>query len=1151
MLKSIYIKGFKSFCNPVILDINAPVIVFIGPNGCGKSNIFDAFLWILAEQSIKKLRGDNAQDLIFNGTKNKGPSSIAEVTLEIMAGNESGEEQMPLTITRRIFRNDTSQFILNEKNTRLFYIKEKLSEYNLDITPFSFISQGNVENLLNKKPAELRELFEDVAGIHKYKKIIQEYNLSIEQKHFEFSVLNEKKSEITERLEILRVQSQKAQKYQLLYQEKQKLYRESLILKFRLYFEKVTAHKTSKIQLDMEFKESEEQLETLQGKKLSLGRDLDNIVQKLKLIDREINLRIKKDMELKSGKQVLNEKIDMNEKETERLESEIEIIEKQNEELKYKIQHDIENIKLLSSRSGDLKRDSEAIKDKHSHLDAIYNEGKNQYNELNEEIKKLADGIASIKQDVTNREKELIKLQSSLNNSESLIDRETNYLEELMTEKNSCLDAMESSEKLSKKLNRECTRISGMIAKEEEKDKNTGRLIQDKRNRLISCRSKLNTLQSLLEKIKGDTEKNIGKIFSRTEGCLGLFYEIFEFDEGDARYIDSRLGIFSKSLVFKNNKSMLYFAGSFSQNSENSVCLTSLELLKGTKGTKIKYRNEEYFLPFTISGDIRIEDNTDFINDRILFIRPFAVCNPLKMSSDSAISHVRDIRQLEKDAINIEKEEREALDKQEKIKLQLDNLKKQHFDIKSRLEEGLRIISVSRSRLESLVSAESKVKKQIKDMNEECLSNKEQIKKLTGIFGRDQEALNKKEEKHRILLSRLDTKKLEEETLLIELNNSASRLQEIEYESKTLKNEIEFLSKGIAASRDTMAGNIKSHESIQQRIGDIQELVLSLREQLVFFHNEQSLVKKKISQIGEEKKSFMKQKACAQKELDYIADLIEKQKEKSRDLHESLHRIEISHEKDKTILDMTKNEFIDKGYHEDDLYSYELDIKINDAAYDGYRSRLKNIDIRLSDLGEINPLAIREYDRENAKYQDYLTQIEDISSAIKELGQLIKKTNAEALDRYHNTIYTIEKNFKNIFKKLFNGGSAQINLLANENTDDDLPIPFPDILITPPGKNISKINLLSGGEKALSALALIFSLFMYRPSPFCFLDEVDASLDEINTVKFVELVKEFSKNTQFFIITHNRKTMTIGDYIYGITSEEKGISKVLSISFES
>ncbi len=1146
MLKSIYIKGFKSFCNPVILDINAPIIVFIGPNGCGKSNIFDAFLWILAEQSIKKLRGDNAQDLIFSGTKKKPASNFAEVTLEIDSSHISDIEEIPLNITRRIFRNETSQFLLNDKSTRLFYIKEKLGEYNLNISPFSFISQGNVENLLNKKPSELREIFEDIAGIYKYKKIIQNYKQSIEQKYFEFNVLKEKKEQILSRLESLRSQSEKAIKYQQIYSEKQNLYKESLILKFRRYFEKVTKHKTAKIQLDMDYKESNAQHEILNSKKLGIARDLDNIIQKIRIIDKDYSNRSKKDIELKSNKNVLNEKIDLNEKEIKRLENEIVKSEKQNEELKYKLQIDRDKILALNKKTDDIHVQSSQLNEKKNALESILNSGENEARALNSKILKLSEEVSEGMDLINAREKELIEFQGILKNRKELKNKLESRLDQLNREKNSLQGQIEENTPVLEGIQKEIENLTRKINKENEIYSKLSRKLQEIREEKISVQSKLETLKSIERKDRSEPLNLKG-----LKGYLGVFYDIFEFNESCINYIDPFLESLSEALVFNDNRTMTEFINSYTDRNSPSVCVTSLELLEKSKGTAVLYNKNKYFIPIKLKKDFSPEDHENYANEKLLLKSPFIICNPLNWPHKSTVLHKFNIRKHERRISELNEDERQAEKNAKKIDIILAGLDKEIHIQKSSLEECNHKISSSNTGIKSLRSSISELRDELKANEREIKISEEEIKKISESTAKIHDQLNDTSSELKILREEYDNRNLELETLRIELNNHKGKLQKNEYTLRNLDNETGFLKKSISATEDSLTNNMLNLEAIEERISQIHDLLSSFREQLIFFHNEQVLIQKKISETAEEKKQQIKIRNSIQKDLDNIDRLIQQQKEKTSGIHESIHKIDIALEKDKTMLEITKSEFLEHYNDEDILYSYDLDIKVNDAALEGYKSRLKNMDQELSDIGDINPLAIKEYEKENERYKEYLLQMEDIQSAIEELDSLISKTNREALDRYYNTIYSIEENFKKIFGKLFNGGNAQINLLDTEASDEELPIPCPDIIINPPGKNINKINLLSGGEKALSALALIFSLFLYKPSPFCFLDEVDASLDEINTVKFIELVKEFSMNTQFFIITHNRKTMSIGDFIYGITSEEKGISKVLSISFEN
>lgn len=1154
MLKSIYIKGFKSFCDPVIIDINSPVNIFLGPNGCGKSNIFDAFLWILTEQSIKRLRGDNAQDLIFNGTKNKKSSNFTEVILEIIAKDQESDLSIPITITRRIFRNDTSQFFINNKNVRLMDIRNKLSELHLNLSPFSFISQGNVETLLSKKPAELKDLFEEVAGIHRYKKIIHDHRQTLYQKQFEFNLLNEKKEQIITRLNILKEQSERAQKYQRIFSEKQKIYKESLILKYSLSYEKVMTYKSRKIHLDADHKEALDKYRLYEDKERDLIRDYDNIIQEIKQIDKDMSSKIKKNVELDSNQQIIAERIDLNQKELKRLEAELDQLNNQNEDLKFKLNTDEIKIRTMEEKSKKINIESKDTLNKYSSFNKIYEDFDSQVNEMEKKIKKLKKKESILEIDINIMEKEQIKYQSSIENSQENNKALRDKLKILENQRETALKENKENDKSIEALCAEMRNINKEIDLLQDQYEKLNQQLITLKEEQITNRSKYNTILSYInkEKNKGFSDKDLKNFQKNFNGLLGLFFEIFEIDKDYLRYIDTYMREYSKSLVFDNNDNMLSFLRAYRGIKEQSFSFISLEALSDFTGLPIKLRENQniYYLPLEVKEDIILDSATPIINDELLIIKPFIVLNPHLMSKRSLIKDTWQINKIS-DAIklNDSKEHRLSIDFKN-INIKLSENKK----IAKKYETNLLELKKRSSLINNEINGiETQIKQGSSDLNEIIIKEKlfedrvlDTNKKIDRLF---QEKQRLKDELN-VNEAEFNIKKTELDSLSIKIISIKEEIQKINFSLKNIENEMDFYRKSIDSIKTNIANNISNIKNIEDRINNIDELLISLKEQKVFFYNEKILIQNKIKEIAREKKDRLKIRTGIEKELHFIKDIRKKSKDTLESIAQERHKVEIQLEKNKTALEIAKSEFLENDFQEEDLYDYDLKIDVNEAALQGYKNRIRNIDISLSELGDINPLAIKEYDKVNNTYNDYIREIQDIDIAIEELNSLINKANKEALDRYYDTIYNIEKNFKKIFNKLFNGGSAQIKLLEPEGSKEDLPVPVPDILISPPGKNINKINLLSGGEKALSALALIFSLFLHKPSPYCFLDEVDASLDEINTKRFIELVKDFSRDTQFFIITHNRQTMAIGNYVYGITSQEKGVSKVLSISFE-
>lgn len=1154
MLKTIYIKGFKSFHTPVLLDINAPINIFIGPNGCGKSNIFDSFLWILAEQNIKKLRGEKARDLIFNGTDKRSPSNYCEVVLEVIPQKE--DPASPFSITRRIFRNDTSQFFINNKNSRLLDIKNKLHEHELNLSPFSFISQGNVENLLNKKPSELKELFEEVAGISKYKKIINNYQETISQKSFEFNLLNEKKQDILDKLNILKKQSDKAIDYQIISKERQNILKESLILQYRLYFDKVTSHKTKKIKIDAEKKEIKEKHDILLGKETEISKDLDSKIDDIKITDREMNQRLTKKIELQSNINLLAEKININEAEYKRLNDELILLKKTGEDLKSKLAAENKRARTLMT---DIQKHEEAkssLHDKYITLKDIYDESITKFDQAKKDIDNISLRIKDTQNNLVFKEKELYKLELNLDNIKKGL-RNIQAMAEKHNKEAACLNAqiMQNREKQNQ-ITHSLAALSVEIEKYNKSSNDQKASLDLLKDRIIADRSELKTIIGLLFTKKPEILRKPNDLIKNREGYIGIFYELFKFRENDLEYIDAYMGPLANSLVFEKDKDMMDFIQYYKKtNKEKSfLSVTSLERLTKETGTECILDGRQFHVPVKIireecEMDINILSGIDAYFQDLLVKDPFIIINPLVKEKPNLISQKHKVDKLEVKIRENERQETEFTKSYQDIINTLKGLIDQNSLLKRERDQTANSIKSNTDKINSINMALRELEKEIDIQKNKELFQSNTFSKTDQELADLQNAMKALEEIRDDIQLRFQGSKTEVDSLSIELNNYKKKLNNHDIIINKLKTELDYTERTINSLKNTASDNNSRTSTILHNINDIDESLISLKDQNIFFINEQKLLQGKIGEIAESKKQQIKVRNTLQQELKKIKERKSENYKILDSLEQQLRKVEISHEKYSTLLDITKREYLDKGFSENDIYSFDFNININDAALEGYKNNLRNLDGKLKNLGEINPLAIKEFEKENKKYKDYLSGLQDIENAIKELDILIKKTNKEAIDKYYYTVLSIEKNFSELFSKLFNGGKAKISLTEQNDPDEVLPIPVPDIIINPPGKNISRINLLSGGEKALSALALIFSLFLFKPSPFCFLDEVDASLDEINTERFINLVREFSSNTQFFIITHNRQTMAIGDYIYGITSEEKGISKVLSISF--
>ncbi|MCG4578972.1 chromosome segregation protein SMC [Clostridium cochlearium] len=1183
-LKSLEIRGFKSFANKTEINFQKGITAIVGPNGSGKSNISDAIRWVLGEQSIKSLRGGKMEDVIFAGTQFRKPVGLAKVSLTL----DNSKSELPLDysdimISRIIYRSGESEYLINNTKCRLKDIQELFMDTGIGKEGYSIIGQGKIDAILSGKPEERRGLLEEAAGIVKFKKRKEEAERKLEKTEENIIRIQDITSTYMERLEPLEKESKKAKEFLSLSNDLKE--KEINII---LYSIEELNNKVN--QINEKIKEIQNEIESLELKKnnykdniknLSLEIDklegriednkkgyynkkeeysnlknelhilkerINNLNDFIENISNEIknnNLKLEEMCKLKkiaedkfsNNKRILEELLlDFTKKE--------EHIKKLNEEFKNKdlelkkckedhIQY-LSEISNLRNKMNLVDNNIKAIKDKLMNLKENYESymnsikinittvealkenvnARNIKKEKHEnEIKENKKEIAKINSSLTRRNRELKDLNINfnklmgnyqfLNNLEKEYEGYNKSVKNLMKaiQKGHIQNALNNSFVVGevidvKKEYEVCMEIAlgGAISNIITKDEN---IAKELINYLKA--NKLGRATFLpLNIIKGNSIE-LSNDIKNTPGYIGIACDLINYREEFSKIIKHILG---RTIICEDMDKALNIAKKL-RYKYKIVTLTGEIINAGgalTGGSVYQGKNSN-----VIGRKREIKE----IKNKIKEIE-----NKIKLEMDLIQKDQNKLTVLEESCLNLKDEiyfeDIEITKLTEKLhSIENENIKlKEKIIILKKEKENLN------KQLEEYKNEEEKSKYDLMVFEEKQNHNKNKINVLENQLADKEENLNKLKEQ--LTLKRIEKAQIEEI-----ISNDLKEVERINKELENLKNKSKEDDERLKTSKVKLQNYIKEL-NLKKNLTEKLEKDLSLIEEN-FKEEEIQLLK-----LKEEKNNI-------QGEEENIIDIKGKKEE-------VFHKYDIS----KTKLQTQKESLYNK-IMEYDINSYEEALKYKKPIdnLNEYRNCIKDIKLEINKLGTVNVGAIQEYEDTKEKYDFMTSQKEDLINAKAEIIELIDEMTSKMKIIFKENFQKLRKNFDETFKELFKGGNADLILSSDDELNGDI-----DITVQPPGKKLQNINLMSGGEKVLSAIALLFAILKMKPTPFCILDEIEAALDDANVARYAEFLKAFSNNIQFIIITHRKGSMEVSDALYGITMEEKGVSKVVSLDFK-
>lgn len=1187
-LSKLEIFGFKSFANRTVVNFTKGITGIVGPNGCGKTNIVDAIRWSLGEQKSSTLRSDKMENVIFNGTRNKKPMGMAEVSLTMINDNNAlPTEYNEVTITRRIFRSGESEYLLNKNICRLKDITNLFMDTGMGTNAYSVIELKMIETILSNKTDERRKMFEEAAGVNKYKLRRRLALKKLEEVKADLTRVNDIVSEVEKSVRSLERQAKKADQYnqiQTVLREKELDLAER---EFSLFItqqadlnEKKESLSSEKDTIDLEVKTIEFELVKYRDRILEVERKLREIQQKT-------SAETDKMHSLQNTISISNERIKSQERNLERYKDEINEFEIQLENTEINIDTFTESLaiaeKSISTKTNEIEELKTLVSEKRTEVDS-----KKQF------IKSESSKLIDIEKTLSSEENKLANLNTSLNKSNNSIQKlnddiqnitnriakTVGFLEELETSKQKAIQRLHETEEM-------YTERSNYKESLEKKLTSLKESEIDIKSNLNALKDKIDFINTLITNLDGVSKGVKVLIESKgwTEKEISLFADVGNTDEKYRPALEASLKYVLNNLLIENltdlNSAIDYLK-------KNDLGKASFYLLD--KPTLKKKTIFDYIDNIRLTKRIKkIEQEPGFIGWASNYVQasenwaPYfkkvlhstALVDSLSLAIELAQKYPNNnFSTIDGDIIysNGIVEAGGLANLDDSLfgrKLLLENLKNEYPVLNTKLEEvrneileveteissiDLKVISEQGKILENDITT---LEKQIAQFEFEKNKSEEEIEKAHSQikeYVKESNNLDNQIQEKEASLNTLRAEKTSIKEITLQFEQELKSLEESysqtvsSYNQQMLelertKGKIQNFRNDIKRAEDTKRNVISAIERRKKDISNAEEEILSNKnivEEKEFDLEEVSYNRQLL--LTEQKKVETDLSAIKQESSKFETDL-SKLRNRRQTTSDSIHSIDVKMNEISIRLENLVN-------HIKEEYNFDLAPKqFDDSETFNYQetsievASLKN---KLKGIGPVNLLAYSEYEQERDRLDFLSKQRNDLVDSEKDLIKTINEINENAQNLFAETFETIRQNFKNIFQTLFNP-EDEADLILEENVD---PLEGKiEIIAKPKGKRPTSIELLSGGEKTLTATALLFAIYLVKPSPFCILDEVDAPLDDANVDRFTKLLKEFSKNTQFIIVTHNKRTMEAAENMYGVTIQEEGISKLVGVQF--
>ena len=1178
-LKRIEMQGFKSFADKTVLEFKPGITTVIGPNGSGKSNISDAIRWVLGEQSMKSLRGAKSEDIIFAGTQARKSLGFAEVSIVI----DNNDNKLPIeysevTVTRKIYRSGETGYFINKVPCRLKDILELFMDTGIGKDGYSIIGQGKIDEILSNKSEDRRHIFEEAAGIVKYRTRKQESEKKLEQTKLNLLRINDILAEIEANIEPLKLQSDKAKQFLDLREELKSIEVGLFIYNINTYKEKLEQLVKDEDIITSQKEAEDSKMEALQAFKEELRQVVDDItaqIENMQNIGFESSNKIEK---INSEIGISNERIQNNNANKQRLETEILEVKSRIEELKEEQKQKLEKKTNLTSNKEKFEKE---LAEKEAELAELSKKLSAKELEIEDKKQIVQDNIdkkyelaAEINtQDVNyeNLEKRKKQLKNEIDSVISELDS-TRYgkneiskgFYDIESKRNIAVEKLEKSVQAKEQNMQKLKQYEDEISKLTY----TQRMKQARHQFLIETEKEKEgynkTVKSLLVACDKDSSLN--------KGIHGVLANLISVEKEYETAIEMCLGQALQNVVTSTEqdaKKMIEYLRSNSLGRASFLPIASVQGKKLDKLTKmdgvigiasdlVKCKKEyEQIILSLLGRTVVVEDmdtaialaKKDKYSFRIVTLKGDIISSSGSISGGSLqtktvniLGRSREIEDLEKELKKLEKQIADKTAEKEEYASSIGDSIEETAKLEKELQEIEIIYATEKQKMvaveENITRLENRLAKlkeevtQTEKQKEENRLLKEQKETEIQTLTQQIEELNKVIEE--FALNNKDNQKYIDD-LNFDITNLKISVTSFDESESSIEEMVERISQDIK-------NNEQSIENKNQNILAITEENTKLEQTITEYNNQIEQIKQEVTNSGTKVEELKQERIAKNEKLVNTENEIQSQFSTLESLKEQIIKLDVK----KTKLEQDLQQVVESLWNEYELTpnSTEEYQKPNNVAT--AQKQVNSLRNKIKDLGSINIDSIEEYKKTKERYDFMSEQRLDLENTASKLRKIIGDMTTTMQNQFKEKFELINKNFNEVFTELFNGGKAEL-ILENEENILECGI---DIRVQPPGKKLQNMMLLSGGEKAFTAIALLFAILKINPAPFCILDEIEAALDDVNVYRFAEYLKKFCKQTQFLVITHRKGTMEAGDSVYGVTMEENGISKLLSIKLK-
>ncbi len=1175
-LAELNIIGFKSFAKKANIQFHDGITSIVGPNGCGKSNVVDAIRWVMGEQRSGALRSERMENVIFNGSASAKPVGMSEVSLKIFNDqNILPVEYSEVLITRRLFRSGESQYAINGNTCRLKDILDLFMDTGVGPGTYSVIELAQVEKILNGKDDERRRIFEEAAGITKYKLRRRATFRKLEATEKDLLRIEDIMSEVEKSVRSLRRQVSRAEKYQ-------EMSKELKGAEISLALHDYTTLLSELEPLETKLSIIQDEREGFSTQLASLDADYESSRTRLLSLEKKLSEEQRVYNELERESQKFDERILVNK---ERLRSLEENLSRYAVERKNFIQRLDELQTQLTTTSQENKKAEESLAKKQSEykdanqkyqaLRAEYDQYRNRVREAEVEILSITE-IISRKQNEGERMKANEEnLSNRLKQLETENDESQHRYRELVGQLH---QAKADEEKIAQTVEQQKFKLKKMREQEEEARRSFEGLqkteLQDK-NRIEVLENQVAMVRRLIDTFE-DYPAGVRYLATKNEQGFenfGPFANALRMEPEHRSAISAALSEAATFLLVNDVEQALQGIDLLKQDKKGVVSFLPVQNIKSNLSRRkdfddlgvIGWANE------LVSTENRYKSAVDAILGSFLVVQDLQTAQRL---FDDFDDHPINLVTLGGEVMSHwglvrgggqNKNQAEFIGRQE----QLEKLEHEILQIREGIEKRSRTMSELQEDAHAFKIDAENVEKQIQE-SEESLANKRiELGRLNYEQQSLDEARDKRDQERQRLLQAINElgRNLEQQSfgtedlqakrqkLIQEATEKGEKVKELEKQVNSFGADVQAVSVELARVQSNFEATQRERESISRQIRETEALIDTRADETERAKQEIT----DLSQVNQEyseriqelydKMQVLHKRLEELEEQQYQAntDIADKEKQirairsKTEELSEVIHNHQLRVSELRMSLSNLRNRM--KEEYEFELTRQEID---TDFEPQSTRQTVEELREKIKSYGPVNLLALKEYEQENERLLFLQKQKDDLNKSQQNLTETIDLINKTARERFLATFEEIQKNFTQVFKSFFEGGRASLVLReGNDPLEADI-----DIYATPGGKRLSALTLLSGGEKSLTAISLLFAIYLVKPSPFCIFDEVDAPLDDQNVKRFTNALKSFSNKTQFIVVTHNKLTMRSADQLYGVTMEEEGVSKVVSVKFE-